>query len=85
MKLKKGDLIRCTDAEDAANLAAECARTLGERYRRACEDYLKTRNTLQLEAAERRMLESPMAMLVNVQEVCGAIRSEYHIYEEVMI
>ena len=28
-------------------------------------------------------VESPMAVLVDVREVCGAIRSEYHIYEEV--
>lgn len=71
------------DPDRCVDLATECARMLGERYRRACEDYLKTRSTLQLEAVERKMYESPMAVLVNVQEVCGAIRSEYHIYEEV--
>ena len=71
------------DPDRCVDLAAECARELGRRYRLACEDYLKTRNALLLETAERRMHESPMAVLVNVQEVCEAIRSEYHIYEEV--
>lgn len=71
------------DPDRCVDLAVECARELGHRYKLACEDYLKTRSTVQMEATERRMLESPMAILVDVRDVCQVIREEYHIYEEV--
>lgn len=71
------------DPDRCVDLVVECARELGRRYRLACEDYLKTRSMVQMEAAERRMLESPMAILVDVRDVCQVIREEYHIYGEV--
>ena len=71
------------DPDRCVDLAAECARGLNKAYRHACAEYKKTKNPLPMETIERRMYESPMAVLVDVRNVCKVIREEYHIYEEV--
>ena len=71
------------DPDRCVDLAAECARELNKAYRHACAEYKKTKNPLPMETIERRMHKSPMAVLVDVRNVCKVIREEYHIYEEV--
>ena len=69
------------DGEACVNLAAEVAREWANKYRNACFGYKKHKNLEHLQGVERQMKLTPMAILVNVGDVCEQIRHEFKIYD----
>ena len=69
------------DGEACVNLVAEVAREWANKYRNACFGYKKHKNLEHLQSVERQMKLTPMAILVNVGDVCEQIRHEFKIYD----